>query len=189
MAKRPTFQDATKTEQATLVDAETQTEEFDNKEIGQHATETEQATMLDEETQTEEFDYLFQRLNHYSPPDIDFFDTDDKICFYTSLPTKEILITTLQHVAPHVPRRSTTLNNFQEFVLVLMKLRLNMPFQELAFRFGVNVTTISRIFFVLDYGDGRSPGPTNFLARKRSTLEDYACLLSIFIWQEGGSNY
>ena len=189
LAKRPTFQDATKTEQATLVDAEIQTEEFDNKEIGQHATETEQATMLDEETQTEEFDYLFQRLNHYSPPDIDFFDTDDKICFYTSLPTKEILITTLQHVAPHVPRWSTTLNNFQEFVLVLMKLRLNMPFQELAFRFGVNVTTISRIFFVLDYGDGRSPGPTNFLARKRSTLEDYACLLSIFIWQEGDSNY
>ena len=49
-------QDATKTEQATLVDAETQTEEFDNKVIGQDATETEQATMLDEETQTEEFD-------------------------------------------------------------------------------------------------------------------------------------
>ena len=187
MAKRPTFQDATKTEQATLVDAETQTEEFDNKEIGQHATETEQATMLDEETQTEEFDYLFQRLNHYSPPDIDFFDTDDKICFYTSLPTKEILITTLHHVAPHVPRRSTTLNNFQEFVLVLMKLRLNMPFQELAFRFGVNVTTISRIFSCwITVMDVR---PTNFLARKRSTLEDYACLLSIFIWQEGDSNY
>ena len=59
LAKRPTFQDATKTEQATLVDAETQTEEFDNKVIGQDATETEQATMLDEETQTEEFDYLF----------------------------------------------------------------------------------------------------------------------------------
>ena len=139
-------QDATKTEQATLVDAETQTEEFDNKVIGQDATETEQATMLDEETQTEEFDYLFQRPNRYSPPDIDFFDTDDKIRFYTGLPTKEILITTFQHVAPHVPRRSTTLNNFQEFVLVLTKLRLNMPFQKLAFRFGVKVTTISRIF-------------------------------------------
>lgn len=180
-------QDATNTEQATLVDAETQTEEFDNKEIGQDATETEQVTMLDEETQTEEFDYLFQRPNRYSPPDIDFFDTDDKICFYTSLPTKEILITTLQHVAPHVPRRSTTLNNFQEFVLVLMKLRLNMPFQELAFRFGVNVTTISRIFSCwITVMDVR---PTNFLARKRSTLEDYACLLSIFIWQEGDSNY
>ena len=87
-------QDATKTEQATLVDAETQTEEFDNKEIGQDATETEQVTMLDEETQTEEFDYLFQRPDRYSPPDIDFFDTDDKIRFYTGLPTKEILITT-----------------------------------------------------------------------------------------------
>ena len=139
-------QDATNTEQATLVDAETQTEEFDNKVIGQDAMETEQATMLDEETQTEEFDYLFHKPNRYSLPDIDFFDTDDKIRFYTGLPTKEILITTFQHVAPHVPGRSTTLNNFQEFVLVLMKLRLKMRFQELAFRFGVNVTTISRIF-------------------------------------------
>ena len=62
MAKRPTFQDATKTEQATLADAETQTEEFDNKEIGQDATETEQATMLDEETQTEEFIYSRDRI-------------------------------------------------------------------------------------------------------------------------------
>ena len=87
-------QDATNTEQETLVDAETQTEEFDNKVIGQDAMETEQATMLDEETQTEEFDYLFHKPNRYSPPDIDFFDTDDKIRFYTGLPTKEILITT-----------------------------------------------------------------------------------------------
>ena len=38
------------------------------------------------------------------------------------------------------------MNNFQEFVLVLMKLRLNMPLQELAFRIGMKVTTISRIF-------------------------------------------
>ena len=54
LAKRPTFQDATKTEQAT--------QEFDNKEIGQDATETEQATMLDEETQTEEFIYSRDRI-------------------------------------------------------------------------------------------------------------------------------
>ena len=79
------------------------------------------------------------------------------------------------------------MNNFQVFVLVLMKLRLKMPFQELAFRFGVNITTISRIFSCwITVMDIR---PTNFLARKRSTLEDYACLLPIFIWQEGDSNY
>lgn len=182
-------QGATKTEQATVVNAETQTEEFDNKVIGQDATETAQTTVFDEETQTEEFDYLFQRPNSCSPPDIDFFDTDDKIPFYTSLPTKEILIAAFQHVAPHVPQQSTTLNNFQQFVLVLMKLRLNMPFQELAYQFGVNVRTISRLFFVLDYGDGCSPGPTNFLARKRATLEYYPYLLSIFISQERDSNY
>ena len=66
-------------------------------ESGQDATKTEQATVVDEETQTEEFDYLFQRPNRYSPPDIGFFGTDDKICFYTGLSTKEILITAFQH--------------------------------------------------------------------------------------------
>ena len=77
-------------------------------ESGQDATKTEQATVFDEETQTEEFHYLFQRPNRYSTPDIDFSDADDKIRFYTGLPTKEILITAFQHVAPHAPRRFTT---------------------------------------------------------------------------------
>ena len=82
-------QGATKTEQATVVDAETQTEEFVNKVIGQDATETEQTTVFDEETQTEEFDYLFQRPNSCSPPDIDFFDTDDKFPFTPVYPPKK----------------------------------------------------------------------------------------------------
>ena len=38
---------------------------------------------------------------------------------------------------------STT--NFQEFVLVLIKLRLNVPHQDLAYRFSISVTTVSRI--------------------------------------------
>ncbi|CAB4043829.1 partial, partial [Paramuricea clavata] len=33
-----------------------------------------------------------------------------------------------------------------EFVLTLMKLRLNMPFEDLAYRFGISVPTVSRIF-------------------------------------------
>ena len=82
-------QDATKTEQATLIDAETQTEEFDNKVIGQDATETEQATMLNEETQTEEFDYLFQRPNRYSPPDMISSIQTTKFAFTPVYPPKK----------------------------------------------------------------------------------------------------
>ena len=55
-------------------------------------------------------------------------------------------MTTFEHVLPHVTRRSTTLDKFQEFILVLMKLRLNMPFEDLAYHFQVSVPTISRTF-------------------------------------------
>jgi len=37
----------------------------------------------------------------------------------------------LDQTAPHVNRQSQTLEKFEEFVLVLMKLKLNMPFQDL----------------------------------------------------------
>ena len=41
-------------------------------------------------------------------------------------------------------RRSKTLNVFQEFVLVLVKLRL--PNQDLAFRFEISLSNVSKIF-------------------------------------------
>ena len=52
------------------------------------------------------------------------------------------------HVAPHVSRRlgSTALNRFQEFVMVLMKVPLNVPFQDLAYRFVLSLSSVSRIF-------------------------------------------
>ena len=81
------------------------------------------------ETHTEEFDYMFTSVV-YRFPDKDFFDSSEKVRFYTGLPSYEVLMVVFDHVAPHVSRRlgSTTLNRFQEFVMVLMKLRLNVPF-------------------------------------------------------------
>jgi len=46
-----------------------------------------------------------------------------------------------KHVSPHVSRRSLNLDSFQEFVMVLMKLRLNVPFQDLAYRFMISLST------------------------------------------------
>ena len=51
-----------------------------------------------------------------------------------------------EHVSPHVTRKTQSLSRFQEFVMVLMKLRLNVPLQDLAYRFMVSVPTVSRIF-------------------------------------------
>ena len=101
----------------------------------------------DTETQTEEFDYMFSRFE-YRAPDKDLFNSSEKVRFYTGLPSYEVLMVVFDHVAPHVPRRlgCTTLNRFQEFVMVLMKLRLNVPFQDLAYRFVLSLSSVSRIF-------------------------------------------
>ncbi|XP_068670722.1 uncharacterized protein [Montipora foliosa] len=100
----------------------------------------------DAETQTEEFAYMFYRPT-YQAPDREYFRSDDKVRFYTGLPSYQILLATLNHVAPYVSRRTQTLDPFQEFIIVLMKLRLNVPFQDLAYRFLVSVATVSRIFW------------------------------------------
>ena len=63
------------------------------------------------ETQTEEFDYMFSRFE-YRAPDKDFFNSSEKVRFYTGLPSYEVLMVVFNHVAQHVPRRlgCTTLN-------------------------------------------------------------------------------
>lgn len=106
----------------------------------------------DAECQTSEFDYMFQ-TSRYQAPNKDFFDTDDKVRFYTGLPSMELLMVVFEHVSSHVTRQTQSLNRFQEFIIVLMKLRLNAPLQDLAYRFVVSVSTISRIFshWIQDY--------------------------------------
>lgn len=98
------------------------------------------------ECQTAEFDYMFQK-NKYQAPSKDFFDSDDKVRFYTGLPSMEVLMVVFEHVSPHVTRQTQLLDRFQEFMIVLMKLRLNAPLQDLAYRFAVSVPTISRVFY------------------------------------------
>ena len=130
-------------------DAETQTEEFATFPPVDAETQTENfATFppVDAETQTEEFEYMFSRPSGYQAPDRDFFQMDDKVRFYTGLPSFEILMVAFEHVSPHVTRKTQSLSRFQEFVMVLMKLRLNVPLQDLAYRFMVSVPTVSRIF-------------------------------------------
>ena len=96
-------------------------------------------------SQTEEFEYMFSG-NGYQPPTQDYFNTDRKVRFHTGLPSTEILFTVFDHVSISITRRSQTHCKFQEFVMVLMKLRLNIPFQELAYRFQLSPPTVSRMF-------------------------------------------
>lgn len=96
-------------------------------------------------TQTEEFDYLF--VTAEKPFEENWFAGDDeKVAFYTGISRFDVLMTVFRHVSPHVNRKSMTLSKFQEFILTLMKLRLNAPRQDLAYRFGVSRSTVSGIF-------------------------------------------
>ncbi|XP_044170771.1 uncharacterized protein LOC122954947 [Acropora millepora] len=101
----------------------------------------------DASTQTEEFDYLFTESATNKPFDKNYFREDNgKVSFYTGLPTYEVLEATFNHVSPFVKRRTQSLTLFQEMVMVLMKLRLNVPRQDLAYRFGISQSTASRTF-------------------------------------------
>ena len=108
-------------------------------------TQTEGPKQNEAGSQTEEFDYMFMPAG-YQAPDQEYFDSDAKVRFYTGLPSYEVLMVVFEHVSSHVSRQTQNLSRFQEFVMVLIKLRLDVSLQDLAYRFVVSVTTVSRIF-------------------------------------------
>ena len=70
--------------------------------------------------------------------------------FYTGLPSFEVLKKHL--ISLHLMSKEDpffefpSLHKFQEFIMVLMKLRLNVPHQDLACRFDVSRALVSRAF-------------------------------------------
>ena len=65
------------------------------------------------------------------------------IQFYTGLPNARVLHTIFDYVAPSESSKTAKLSPFEEFMMTLMKLRLNSPMQDLAFRFGVSRSTVA----------------------------------------------
>ena len=100
-------------------------------------TQTEGPEQNEAGSQTEEFDYMFMPAG-YQAPDQEYFDSYAKVRFYTGLPSYEVLMVVFEHVSSHVSRQTQNLSRFQEFVMVLIKLRLNVPLQDLAYRFVVS---------------------------------------------------
>ena len=113
------------------------------------STQTEatgQSETCESGTQTEEFDYLFHKCSCKPPFDAEDMQNDEKVRFYTGLAEARTLQILFEHVSPYVLRKSQSLTKFQELVMLLIKVRLNVPFQDLAYRFGVSVSTVSRTF-------------------------------------------
>lgn len=83
-------------------------------------------------------------------PDFDeafFAGNDEKVKFYTGLPSFEILQKVFSFVEPQVDRRPKVLSTFQKFAKVLVKLRLAVPHLDLAYRLKISSSMVSRILF------------------------------------------
>ncbi|XP_069011156.1 uncharacterized protein [Embiotoca jacksoni] len=69
----------------------------------------------------------------------------EKVKFYTGLPNYFVLETVMWLLAPHMDSmKNVKLSKFQQLLLTLMRLRLDLRNQDLAYRFGVKVGTVTR---------------------------------------------
>ncbi|XP_061698399.1 uncharacterized protein LOC133512624 isoform X1 [Syngnathoides biaculeatus] len=69
----------------------------------------------------------------------------EKVKFYTGLPNFFVLETVMLLLSPHMDAiRNAKLSKFQQLLLTLMRLRLDLRNQDLAYRFGVKVGTVVR---------------------------------------------
>lgn len=85
---------------------------------------------------------LNSKLNEQS-----FKDNEEKTIYYTGLPNFLVLMQVFHHCENYISTTSlTVLGKFEQFILVLMRLRLNLPLKDLAYRFGISQPTVSRIW-------------------------------------------
>ena len=78
---------------------------------------------------------------------LEWFDSDEKVLFYTGLPNREILQCVFNFVKPQEKQHfNSVLTYFQEFSLTLMRLRLNLTIRDLAYRYNISKSTSSKLF-------------------------------------------
>lgn len=74
-------------------------------------------------------------------------DDEKKVKFYTGLPSFATLMVLYNFIEGSLTDSiKTSLTKFQKLVLVLMRLRHNFPEQDLAYRFGISQSTVSKTF-------------------------------------------
>ena len=90
------------------------------------------------ETQTQ-FEYLFKQAVLQPFTEEYFVNHDDRVRFYIGFPGFDVLKATFPFISPFVTQWSKSLSLFQEFIMVVL-------LQDLAYRFGISLTTVSRNF-------------------------------------------
>ena len=74
----------------------------------------------------------------------DWFNTDEKVNFYTGLPNSYVLMTVFEFVSSGVRHSSlSALTQFQELPMTLMRLQLKLTIADLAYRFAISTSTTS----------------------------------------------
>jgi len=116
-------------------------------------------------SQTEEFKYIFLE-NGYQPPTQDYFNTDEKVHFYTGLHSTEILLTVFDHVSASITRRNQTLSKFQD--VFLKPLKQKHPLE--CFKYGH--ASLGNVFHTLTIPKVRTTN-TLTIAKRVSALYKY----------------
>ena len=87
------------------------------------------------------------RKSVFSVYDLQCYEDDEsKVPFYTGLPTLAVLKLVLDFVGPHMSDMTVTLTKEQEFLLCLVKLKMNYQFQDMAYSLGVSCSTVHESF-------------------------------------------
>jgi hypothetical protein len=89
---------------------------------------------------------LNSKLNEQS-----FKDNEEKTIYYTGLPNFLLLMQVFHLCENYISTTSlTVLGKFEQFILVLMRLRLNLPLKDLAYRFGISQPTVGPVHTKID---------------------------------------
>ncbi|XP_070180904.1 uncharacterized protein [Littorina saxatilis] len=94
---------------------------------------------------TEENMHMKEKLASVTWCEDSFRDDDNKVKYYTGLPSFVLLMALLKELSPHIttgPRTATT--KFQQLLMVLMRLRLNLPIRVISDMFILSESTVSR---------------------------------------------
>ncbi|KAF7709366.1 uncharacterized protein LOC124383076 [Silurus meridionalis] len=88
---------------------------------------------------------LKESIEKMSLNEASFKNDPEKVQFYTGLPNYFVFETVMWLLVPHMKGdKNAKLSVFQQLLLTLMRLRLDLRNQDLAYRFGVKVPTVTR---------------------------------------------